>query len=110
MVVAASITVSIGFLVALPVCQPYRSKSDQTMAAGCQIVFVCLFLGGMIVLQYDMIDAHPSVPSGLASELLSRRYSARVTQHELLSTPPLGTYRGCPRLSCIRGMPHERRP
>jgi hypothetical protein len=70
-----ALLVSVAFLVALLVCQPYRRKFDQTMAAGNQIVFVCLFLGGMLVLQYEEIDAEPNVPPGLAYKLLGLRSS-----------------------------------
>ena len=65
-----ALLVSIGFLVALLVCQPYRRKFDQTMAAGCQIVFVCLFLGGVLFLLSEEIHAQPTLPPGLAYKLL----------------------------------------
>jgi hypothetical protein len=64
-----------GFVVTLLVCRPYRRKFDQTMAAGCQVVFVCIFLGGMIVLLFEDVDARANVPPGLATELLGLRSS-----------------------------------
>jgi hypothetical protein len=70
-----AILVTRGFLVALRVSQPYRRKLDQTMAAGLQIVFVCIVLCGVVVLLYEAIEAHAGAPPGLASELLGIRSS-----------------------------------
>jgi hypothetical protein len=64
---------TIGFLVTLLVCRPYRRTFDQTMAAGCQVVFVCMFLGGMVVLLFEDADSHARVLPGLATELLGLR-------------------------------------
>ena len=64
---------TIGFLVTLLVCLPYRRTFDQTMAAGCQVVFVCMFLGGMVVLLFEDADSHARVLPGLATELLGLR-------------------------------------
>jgi hypothetical protein len=65
-----ALLLTIGFLVTLNVCRPYRRKFDQTMAAGCQVVFVCIFLGGMVVLLFEDIDSHARVLPGHATELL----------------------------------------
>jgi hypothetical protein len=48
------------------------------MAASCQIVFVCTFLGGMLVLLFEDIDDYTGVPPGLASELLGLNSSEEV--------------------------------
>ena len=64
-----------GYLMTLLVCRPFRRKFDQTMAAGCQVFFVCIFLGGMVVLLFEDMDAHASVLPGLASDLLGLRSS-----------------------------------
>eukprot|EP00966_Prymnesium_polylepis_P327682 7383533-Prymnesium_polylepis.3 len=53
----------------------HMRKFDQTMAAGCQIVFVCAFLGGMVVLQFEELDTHAATPPGFASEMLGIRSS-----------------------------------
>ena len=70
-----ALLVTMGFLVSLSVCQPYRRKFDQTMAVGSQIVFVCVFLGALVVLLFEDIDAHASARTGFASELLGFRSS-----------------------------------
>jgi len=74
----SALIITIGFLVALLVCQPYRRRFDQMMAASCQIVFICTFLGGMLVLLFEDIDDYTGVPPGLASELLGLNSSEEV--------------------------------
>lgn len=50
-----ALVVSITFLIALLACNPYRKSFDHFMAAGCQLLFVCTFLAGMVVRLYEDI-------------------------------------------------------
>eukprot|EP00966_Prymnesium_polylepis_P286670 6621776-Prymnesium_polylepis.1 len=36
-------------------CSPYKRKFDHAMAAGCQVLFVLTFLGGIVVRLYEDI-------------------------------------------------------
>ena len=65
-----ALIVTIAFLVVILVCQPYRRIFDQIMASGCQIFFVCIFLGGMAVFLYNEISTNPSGSPACASQLL----------------------------------------
>ena len=56
----------------------HRRRFDQIMAASCQIVFVCTFLGAMLVLLFEDMDEYTGVPPGLASELLGFNSSEEV--------------------------------
>ena len=51
-----ALLVSISFLIALLACNPYKSWSDFGMAAGSQVMFVCMFIGGIIVRLFDDIS------------------------------------------------------
>ena len=45
----SALIISMAFLVALLVCEPYKRRFDQGMAAGCQVLMVCIFIGGIVV-------------------------------------------------------------
>ena len=51
-----ALCVSIAFLVALLACKPYKRRLDFFMASGCQLLFVCIFIGGIIVRLYEDLD------------------------------------------------------
>ena len=51
----AGLVVVVSFLVVLLVCQPYRRKSDFGMAASVQVLFVGVYLGGIVVRLYGDI-------------------------------------------------------
>lgn len=44
-----ALLVCVAFLVALLECRPYKRRSDHAVAVSMQILFVCLFICGMIV-------------------------------------------------------------
>eukprot|EP00966_Prymnesium_polylepis_P207457 4805689-Prymnesium_polylepis.1 len=50
-----ALLVSIFFLVALLSSNPYQKKFDFAMAAGCQLLFVNMFLGGLFIRLYEDI-------------------------------------------------------
>ena len=62
--------VSIFFLVAILACHPYKSRMDYGMAAGCQLLFVCVFLGGIIVRLYEDIATDVAGSRALAYRFL----------------------------------------
>jgi len=58
----AALVITISYLVALLACNPYKRSLDYGMAAGCQLLLVCLFIGGIMVRLYEDI-AHDTVGS-----------------------------------------------
>eukprot|EP00966_Prymnesium_polylepis_P071507 1661267-Prymnesium_polylepis.1 len=42
-------------LIAILAANPYKSKFDYGMAAGCQLLFVCIFICGIVVRLYEDI-------------------------------------------------------
>lgn len=51
----AALVVSLFFLVAVLACNPYKRKLDYAMAAACQLLFVCTFVGGIVVRLFEDI-------------------------------------------------------
>lgn len=64
-----ALLVSIFFMVALLSMQCYRRKLDFGMAAGVQLLFVCIFVGGLLCHLYD-ISADAFGSSAAAYEFL----------------------------------------
>ncbi|KAL3927816.1 MAG: hypothetical protein SGPRY_002660 [Prymnesium sp.] len=70
--------VSIAFLIVLLALKPYKRKFDYTMAAGCQILFVCVFIGGIIVRLYEDIATDTNGSPALAYRFLGLHSSEQV--------------------------------
>jgi len=51
----AALIISIAFLIAILACNPFKRRLDYCLAAGGQILFVCIFIGGIIVRLYEDI-------------------------------------------------------
>ncbi|KAL1503142.1 hypothetical protein AB1Y20_011204 [Prymnesium parvum] len=65
----AAVIISLGFLVVLLLCNPYKRKFDFGMAAGCQLLFICIFIGGIIIRLFADIQEKADDPE-LASRVL----------------------------------------
>ena len=70
----AALCISIAFLVAILSCDPFKRKFDFVMAAGCQILFVCIFLGGIIVRLFEDIESDTTFADPAKSRELAYRY------------------------------------
>eukprot|EP00966_Prymnesium_polylepis_P105783 2449783-Prymnesium_polylepis.2 len=51
----SALAITIAYLVAMLACRPYKRAFEYCMAAGCQLLFVCTFIGGIIVHLYERI-------------------------------------------------------
>ena len=71
----AALAIAISFLVVLLVCEPYRRRSDHAVAAGCQVLFVGIFMGGIIVRLYGDISNDTAGSPALAHRFLGLRSS-----------------------------------
>ena len=71
----AALLVSITFLTALLVCQPYKRWLDYSMAAGCQLLLVCVFIGSIMVYLYEDISNDTAGSEALAFRFLGLRSS-----------------------------------
>ncbi|KAL1525500.1 hypothetical protein AB1Y20_020356 [Prymnesium parvum] len=71
----AALILSIAFLVLLLQCRPYRRLLDHAMATGCQLLLVCIFLGGILVRLYEDVVHDPDGSAALAYRLLGLRSS-----------------------------------
>ena len=74
----AALVVAQAFLVALLSCRPYRRVLDNTMAAGTQVLFVCIFLGGMLCRLHTDIATDTDGSPELAHRYLGLRSSDEV--------------------------------
>ncbi|KAL1511659.1 hypothetical protein AB1Y20_004949 [Prymnesium parvum] len=74
----AALVVSISFLIILLALKPYKRSFDYTMAAGCQILFVCIFIGGIIVRLYEDISTDSNGSKELAYRFLGLHSSEEV--------------------------------
>ncbi|KAL3919823.1 MAG: hypothetical protein SGPRY_005489 [Prymnesium sp.] len=74
---AAQIVI-IAFLVVLLALKPYKRQLDYTMAAGCQILFVCIFTCGIIVKLYEDISTDTNGSAALAYRFLGLHSSEEV--------------------------------
>ncbi|KAL1499616.1 hypothetical protein AB1Y20_011815 [Prymnesium parvum] len=71
----AALMVSIAYLVAVLACSPYKSRSDHGISAGCQLLLVCIFIGGIIVRLYEDIANDSAGSPALAYRFLGLRSS-----------------------------------
>jgi len=71
----AALIISIAFLVAILACSPHKRKFDAGMAAGAQVLFVCLFMGGIMVRLYEDIANDAVGSPALAYRFLGLRSS-----------------------------------
>ncbi|KAL1512046.1 hypothetical protein AB1Y20_005320 [Prymnesium parvum] len=74
----AGLVVSISFLIVLLALKPYKRPFDYMMAAGCQILFVCIFVGGIIVRLYEDIAKDSSGGPELAYQFLGLQSSEHI--------------------------------
>jgi len=51
----SALVITIAMLIAILAANPYKSKFDYGMAAGCQLLFVCIFICGIVVRLYEDI-------------------------------------------------------
>ena len=65
-----ALLLSLCFLIVLLVSQPYRRRSDFAMGASCQVLMVCMFLGGLIVRTYGDIALDPMGSPELAHRFI----------------------------------------
>jgi len=71
----AALCISVAFLVGLLACVPFKRKADNAMATGCQLLFVCIFIGGLIVRLYEDIANDSAGSPALAYRFLGLRSS-----------------------------------
>jgi hypothetical protein len=90
----SAILVSFGYLIALLSCKPCRRALDNVMAVGEQVLFVCLFIGALLVCLYEDI-ANDSSPE-LAYRYLGLRSSDEAYAYPAGST----THAGIPPCPC----------
>jgi len=68
-----ALLISILFLVAVLVCNPHKKKLDSAMAAGCQVLFICIFIGGIMIRLYEDIAKDGAGSPELAYRVLGVR-------------------------------------
>ena len=66
----AALVVSVSFLVAILACRPYQRTLDYAMAAGTQLLFICIFIAGLMVRLYEDIAADSQGSPELAYRFL----------------------------------------
>ena len=66
----AALIFAIFFLVAILACSPYRTLADGFLAAGTQLLLICIFIGGILVRLQEELATDIEVPPGLAFSLL----------------------------------------
>jgi len=74
----AALILTISFLVILLALKPYKKAFDYSMAAGCQILLVCIFIGGVIVRLFEDISNDPAGSKELAIKYLGLQSSDEV--------------------------------
>jgi hypothetical protein len=62
-------------LIVLQACRPYRRAFDNVMAVGTQVLFVFIFIGGILVRLYEDIAKDTSGSPELAYRFLGLRSS-----------------------------------
>jgi len=67
----AALIVTVFFLVALLVVNPYLRLFDYGMAAGCQILFVCIFIMGIVVQPFEDVSSDFAGSLALAQRTFS---------------------------------------
>jgi len=68
-----AILVVITFLIMLLVSSPYKKRLDHAMAVAVQVLFICIFIGGMVVGLFDDITKDHEGTSQLAFRVLGVR-------------------------------------
>eukprot|EP00966_Prymnesium_polylepis_P185202 4292401-Prymnesium_polylepis.2 len=66
---------SICFLVAVLACDPYVRKFDYFLASGVQLLFVCIFIGGIFVRLFEDISTDAAGSPALAQHFLGLKSS-----------------------------------
>ncbi|KAL1514555.1 hypothetical protein AB1Y20_003651 [Prymnesium parvum] len=74
----AGVVVSMSFLIALLILRPYKRPLDFKMAAGCQTLLVCIFMGGVIVRLYEDIAKDSNAGPELAYRFLGLQSSEQI--------------------------------
>ncbi|KAL1498936.1 hypothetical protein AB1Y20_013457 [Prymnesium parvum] len=76
--VISALLVSITFLIALLSIKPYKRSSDYMTAVCCQILLVCIFIGGVLVRIYEDIRKDPAGSEELAYRAIGLRSSDEI--------------------------------
>eukprot|EP00966_Prymnesium_polylepis_P327278 7383159-Prymnesium_polylepis.1 len=71
----AALMISIAFLTLTLVCRPQKHTLDFSMAAGVQLLFVCIFVGGILVHLHEAITSDTAGSPELAFRLTGMRTS-----------------------------------
>ena len=71
----AALIISNAGLIAVLVCNPYRRKSDYCMAAGIQLLLVCIFIFGIVVHMFEGIVHDAAGSEELAFRITGLRTS-----------------------------------
>lgn len=71
----AALMISIAFLTLTLVCRPQKHTLDFSMAAGVQLLFVCIFVGGIVVHLHEAITSDTAGSPELAFRLTGMRTS-----------------------------------
>jgi len=66
----AALIVTIAFMVAVLACAPYKRKLDHYLAAACQLLLTCMFIGGIMVKLYTDISTDSAGSPELAYRFL----------------------------------------
>jgi len=81
-----ALLISISFLVVLLVTNPYKRTLDSAVAAGCQLSYVCIFLGGLAVKLYEDLESSSDCSSGFASQFMGLRSSEDIVTFMIFVT------------------------
>jgi len=76
--IMTALIISISFLIAVLACNPYKSTADYLVAAGIQILFVCIFLTGLVVRLYEDISNDLAGGAALAYRFIGLNSSEEV--------------------------------
>ena len=87
--------ISVGYLVAIIVCAPYRRKLDHLLAAGCQVLLMCTFVGGIVVCFYEEAAEETTGSAALAYQLLGLHSSDAAIACMIASTMAVLALFGC---------------
>ena len=81
-----ALLISIALLVFLLVTNPYKRKLDCFVAAGCQLSFVCIFLGGLAVKLYEDLESSSDCSSAFASQFMGLQSSEDIVTFMISAT------------------------
>jgi len=82
----SALMLSIGFLILIMSCTPYKRTFDLGLAAVIQVLFVCMFIGGILVRLYESILSDSDGSPELAYRLIGMRSTESVVTTMILLT------------------------